>query len=30
VGGRVYATIKLGKFKVDPKIDPKRFDPARR
>jgi hypothetical protein len=27
VGGREYSTIKLGKFKLNPNIDPKRFDP---
>jgi hypothetical protein len=27
VGGREYSTIKLGKFKLNPHIDPKRFDP---
>ena len=29
VGGREYSTIKLGKFKLNPKINPKRFNPAR-
>jgi len=30
VGGEVYTTIRVGKFKLNPKIDPKLFDPARR
>ena len=30
VSGRVYNTIKLGKFKINSKIDDKRFDPSRR
>jgi len=30
VGGRVWTTTQLGKYKLNPKIDPKQFDPARR
>lgn len=29
-GDRVWTTVRLGKFKLNPKIDPKHFDPARR
>jgi hypothetical protein len=29
IGDRVYSTIKLGKYKINPKLDAKRFDPSR-
>jgi hypothetical protein len=29
VGGKVNVTIKLGKYKINPKIDAKKFDPSR-
>ena len=30
VGGRVWTTTKMGKYKLNPKIDPKHFDPSRK
>jgi hypothetical protein len=30
VAGRVWQTTSMGRFKLNPKIDPKRFDPSRR
>jgi len=30
VGGRLWQTTRMGRFKLNPKIDPRQFDPSRR